>query len=52
MAGANGLTLVTTEKDAVRFPGMTMVLPVALALDAAEEARLTALLSARTQFRP
>jgi tetraacyldisaccharide 4'-kinase len=41
------LTLVTTEKDAMRWPGALATLPVALELE--DEARFAALLSARTR---
>jgi tetraacyldisaccharide 4'-kinase len=51
-AAARGLTLVTTEKDAVRFPGQTPVLPVSLAFAEDDGARLAALLSARIRSVP
>jgi tetraacyldisaccharide 4'-kinase len=49
-ATAAGLTLVTTEKDAVRWPAsaeQVETLPVALALRPEDDAALSALLSAR-----
>jgi tetraacyldisaccharide 4'-kinase len=51
-AAARGLVLVTTEKDAVRYPGDVAMLPVSLALSSADEAALTALISARIPSRP
>jgi tetraacyldisaccharide 4'-kinase len=54
-AGAAGLTLVTTEKDAVRWPagaGPIETLPVALSLKTADETALSALLNARIRRAP
>ncbi len=54
-ATAAGLTLVATEKDAMRWPaagGVLDVLPVGLAIAPADEAALTGLLSARTRMAP
>jgi tetraacyldisaccharide 4'-kinase len=54
-AQASGLTLVTTEKDAVRWPKHAppvATLPAELRLDAGSEAALAALVSARAPTGP
>jgi tetraacyldisaccharide 4'-kinase len=52
IARDEGLTLVTTEKDAVRYPAEVAVLPVSLEPLPGEEQRLAALISARIPSRP
>jgi tetraacyldisaccharide 4'-kinase len=49
-AREDGLTLVTTEKDAMRWPGVVATLPVTLEIE--DDGALTALLSARTRRAP
>jgi tetraacyldisaccharide 4'-kinase len=51
-AAGRGLTLVTTEKDAMRWPGEVSTLPVALAFTDDGAARLAALISGRIRSAP